>query len=234
MYRFLESIRLENGQLPLLDYHQSRVNQTFREFRKSLVGTPTTMSEAKKPSMRTPTTAVHPVSMSSPKLGNKNPFSLKQLLESEHLPQKGLFKIRIVYGLTVERLDILPYVVRPISSLQTIDLPSEYDYSFKYAARSVLDNAFKKRKNADDVLLIRDGFVTDSYYANTVFWKDGKAFVPDTPLLNGVRRKHLLDLGKVQIIKIRKDDIWAYKKVSLINAMLPLGTIEIPTQQIFT
>ncbi|MEM6299695.1 MAG: aminotransferase class IV [Bacteroidota bacterium] len=206
MSRFLESIRLENGQLPLLLYHQSRVNHTILEFRKSLVGTPTTA---------------------------KTPFSLKQLLKNENLPKEGLFKVRIVYGLTVERLEILPYTVRPINSLQVVDLPSEYDYSFKYTDRSVLNNAFEKRKKADDVLLIRDGFVTDSYYANTVFWKGGKAFVPDMPLLNGVRRKHLLDLGKVQIKTIRKDDIWGYEKVSLVNALLPLGTIEIPTHQIF-
>ena len=57
-------------------------------------------------------------------------------------------------------------------------------------------------------------------------------FTSSTPLLNGVKRQYLLDLGKVSECDISKKDLDKFQKVSIVNAMLDLGEIVIPIESI--
>lgn len=197
MSRFIESIRLQDGTIELLDEHQRRVNATFAAFYPEY-----------------------------------QPLSLSRLLTDAALPEVGLFKVRVVYDATKAQLSYQPYTPRYPQTLRLVRA-DELRYDFKFADRRALDACFAQRAPADDILLVRHGYLTDSYYANTVFRKNGQWFTPLHPLLPGVRRARLLASGRIHTAAIRPEDLPHYERVSLINAMLPLGTVCLPVTHIF-
>ena len=74
----------------------------------------------------------------------------------------------------------------------------------------------------DDIIFIKNGFVTDSLSANLVFENENGLFTPKTYLLAGTKRALLLEKGIIQEIDISKNDIAFYQKIRFINAMMDL------------
>lgn len=140
-------------------------------------------------------------------------------VESQH--PDGLFKCRVLYGGAAPEVEVGPYspLVRRCVSIVSTDM----DYSYKYADRSRLD-ALLRSAGSDDVIIVKNGLVTDSAIANLVFESPQGLFTPRVPLLEGVQRAHLLQQNVIMPIDIRVDDLRRYEKVHFINAMVPLGT----------
>ncbi len=150
------------------------------------------------------------------------------------LALNGSYKVRLIYGTDVPgkgyEVEYAEYIPRSIQSLQIMPTPT-FDYSFKYENREQI-NSLVSKSNADDIIISVDGMITDGSYFNLVFW-DGQEWVtPHTHLLNGVRRQQLLLEGKIKEAPISLSELGAFKKVSLINAMLDLGAIELTMNQI--
>jgi len=130
-------------------------------------------------------------------------------------------KIRVTYSAEIEKVEYEKYVMRPFHSLKLIN-GDHIDYSYKYSDRSILNDLFLQRGNADDILIIKDGFITDTSYANIVCLKDGIWFTPSTPLLKGTRRESYLLSAKISSILIRPEDLEHYSEARIINAMISL------------
>ena len=64
------------------------------------------------------------------------------------------------------------------------------------------------------------------------FFKEGKWYTPKSYLLNGIKRQYLISTGQLSETTILQADIYEFEKVSLINAMLDLSDLEIPTSAI--
>lgn len=148
----------------------------------------------------------------------------------------GTYKARVVYDCDNEDADFdlafNEYTPRQIRTLELVD--SEFfDYSFKYEDRSKI-NALLEQSKADDIIICIDGKVTDGSYFNLVFWNGKEWITPNSPMLDGVRKSQLLKDGKIREASISKHDIHAFEKVSLINAMLDLGELEVPIHKIST
>ncbi|MEM6816611.1 MAG: aminotransferase class IV [Bacteroidota bacterium] len=147
---------------------------------------------------------------------------------------KGTYKVRLVYNVDQEDvnydLEFSEYIPRTIRSLQVME-SSSFDYSFKFEDRSKI-NEMVAKSYADDIIITIDEKVTDGSYFNLVFWDGNKWITPDTPLLNGVRRQQLLAENKIKEVPISIADLSAFKKVSLINAMLNIGTVELLMDQV--
>lgn len=105
--------------------------------------------------------------------------------------KKGLFKCRVTYQEAIEKVEFEPYSMRAVHSLRLINAHG-INYNYKYADREKLQKLFALRGDADDVLLVKNGFITDTSYANIVFQKGKKWYTPDTPLLPGTRRAFYL------------------------------------------
>jgi len=142
-----------------------------------------------------------------------------------------LIKCRITYGESVLNVEYESYTPKSIRSLRLVEV-GDFDYSLKYKDRDQLSSYYKNRGNADDILMTRDGFLTDSYYANVSLWDGKEWYTPKRPLLKGTRRASLLDKGRIVERDLHKEDIGSYKKASLFNAMIPLGAITIDTSDI--
>ena len=150
------------------------------------------------------------------------------------LNMDGRYKVRVVYETDAQDsgvdLEFIQYYPRPIDCLEVVET-AVFDYAFKYEDRSRIHQLFQASE-ADDIIMCIDGLVTDSSYANLAFWNGSEWLTPEIPLLEGVRRAKLLDQQRIKTASIYAKDIKQFEKVSLINAMLDLGELCVPTDQI--
>ena len=78
------------------------------------------------------------------------------------------------------------------------------------------------RDEADDILIVVDGYITDTSFCNVVLANDEGLFTPDLPLLKGTQRAFLIDEEIIRPRAIHINDLQLYHKVKLINAMIGL------------
>ncbi|MEP3386933.1 MAG: aminotransferase class IV [Reichenbachiella sp.] len=157
------------------------------------------------------------------------PIRLNRVIKQ--IPGKGKFKCRVVYDNEKVEVNFTSYQTPKISTLEIVE-GGDVDYRFKYANRKDLDQLHALRNGKDDILIIKDGLITDSYFANVAFFDGEEWWTPEEPLLAGVRRQNLLDQRLIRTAKIRISDINKYVKISLINAMIDLGEVEIAVSSI--
>jgi len=107
------------------------------------------------------------------------------------------------------------------------------EYAMKYANRERLDALFAQRGDADDVLIIKNGFVTDTTIANIAFFDGKRWLTPASPLLEGTTRQRLLDEAKIVEEEIRIQDVARFKQVALMNAMVDFAIIPKNPKELF-
>jgi 4-amino-4-deoxychorismate lyase len=184
MSRFLETIRIRDGAPLHLEWHQRRVDDTFRVF---YPGVP--------------------------------PLSLDALIAETEMDASVEQRCRIVYDEATNEITVTPFQPRTIRSLRLTDLPPDYDYRYKYADRRILELAFSRRGDADDVLLLRDGWITDTSVANVAFLSNGRWYTPALPLLAGTTWKRLVSGGVIVPRPVHADDLHRFEACIVLNAL---------------
>jgi len=154
-------------------------------------------------------------------LNAKNIQKLETYLDA---PKKGLYRCRLRYNSQkIVAVEYLEYKKREISSLKLV-YDDEIDYSFKYSQRKNIDKLFALRENCDDIVIVKNGFITDTSISNIAFF-DGKWKTPASPLLKGTTRARYLNEGKLIETDIKVIDINNFTKVALLNAMIDFDII---------
>jgi 4-amino-4-deoxychorismate lyase len=141
------------------------------------------------------------------------------------IPVDGVWKLRVVYGVRIERQELKRYVVQKVRSLKLVH-DDTIEYSHKYEDRSAIDALMAQRGSCDNILIVKNGCVTDTAYANIAFSDGGEWFTPETPLLAGIQRAALIAEGKLKERRIKPEDLKRYQSAMLINAMLRWGDAE--------
>ncbi len=180
----IETIRLADGQLSNLLYHNERLNRTRRAC-----------------------------------FGATKEWDLNRLIDIPQEVTQGLYKCRITYGREIEKIEFEAYQPRVIKSLLLV-VDDGIEYGFKFQDREALQRNFDKRGKADDVLIVKEGLITDTSYANVVCWDGSQWVTPNRPLLKGTKRTQLLREGVIIEQKMRVEDLGAFTYAKLINAML--------------
>ncbi len=148
-------------------------------------------------------------------------INLTAVLSKQKFPSDDWIKCKVVYDTEVKEVTFHPYTPKKIKSLKIIE-NNEIEYSLKYANRRIINMLYEQRELNDDIIIVRNGFVTDSSYANLVFWDGHNWHTPNSPLLKGVQRQFLLSQCKIIESQIKIEDLVKYKKAGLINAMLDI------------
>ena len=197
MCQFIETIRIENGQINNLPYHQKRLEKTCSHFWPGgkIISLENELSDVPKVS--------------------------------------GIFKARLVYQKDgVVDKSYFPYSIRQIRSLQLVE--SDYiDYTFKSTDRKALVELTGKQNGADEIIIVKNGLLTDTSYSNIAFHDGEKWFTPSNPLLEGTMRQSLIDQQILTPLEIHPEDIGNFKMVALINAMMPLGRCVVPIERVY-
>ena len=183
MYPLFESIRVEGGNVHLLQYHQKRLERSYLYMFKK-----------------------------------KCAWQLNSMIPE--LPKEGSYKLRFLYNKDRFTFELLPYTSRKIERLKLIEIDS-YSYDHKFTDRSGLDNAYKLRGDCDDVLLTKNGFLTDTSYCNILLFDGTQWVTPEKPLFEGVQREFLIDQQRVTPKQIHVNDLSDFISFQLINALNP-------------
>lgn len=136
--------------------------------------------------------------------------------------RSGLFRCRVVYTSEIEKIEFHAHEYRKVESLKLME-DNSINYPLKFTDRKKLNELFEKRGDCDDILIVKNGFITDSFIANVVFFDGREWWTPNTPLLHGTRRAHLIEEGKIKVCRITPNDLPRFEKAGLINAMQGLN-----------
>jgi 4-amino-4-deoxychorismate lyase len=180
----LETIKLQDGQLKNLSWHQRRMQASSLELWGCSV--------------------------------------MWDLAEGIYVPEtkiQGLYKVRVIYGPDIFRQQIIPYAPAKVTSLKLI-YADHINYQHKYEDRIEIDKLKALRESCDDVLMVKDGLVTDTTYANVVFFDGQHWYTPKYPLLHGTQRQQLLFKGIIREADIRPQDLDDFSVARIINAMI--------------
>lgn len=136
-------------------------------------------------------------------------------------------KCRILYKETVEQVEYHPYQLRTIRTLRLVNSDT-IDYRYKTADRSELDKLAALRGDADEILIVKNGLLTDTSFANIALW-DGTVWItPAVPLLEGIHRAALLEKRELVMCDIPVAALSRYERIRIFNAMIGFGEIELP------
>lgn len=148
----------------------------------------------------------------------ENRINLSNIISKIKFSAEGKFKLRILYSDEIEQLELIPYKIREIQSFRLV-ADNHIEYSNKYEDRS----AFEKLRNstkADEVIILKNGLITDTSFSNLIFWDGRKWLTPKSPLLKGVMREQLLSSNEICQSDISADDLNSFLGFKLINAMM--------------
>ena len=119
------------------------------------------------------------------------------------------------------KIDFETYSPRRVHTLKLVD-GSGIDYTFKYADRDKLIQLQQSKGTCDEILIYQNGRITDTSYSNVVFYDGNQYITPSTYLLNGTKRRYLLERGIIKEQDIGLGDLPRFRYLFLINAMLDL------------
>jgi 4-amino-4-deoxychorismate lyase len=130
----------------------------------------------------------------------------------------GTVRCNVFYERTILDIHFQPYEKKIIRSLRAV-VCDDIDYSIKSADRTRLDSLLALRDGCDEIIIIKNGMVTDTSMSNLIFY-DGTGWItPSDALLKGTCRERLLAEGRIREAPVRADEIGNYAGCKLINAM---------------
>ncbi|MCP4131031.1 MAG: hypothetical protein GY754_08635 [bacterium] len=139
-------------------------------------------------------------------------------------PASGLIRCRVVYEEEIESIEYIPYEIRSFKKFKLIE--SDCSYEYKYLNREELNRLYALRNGADDIIIIKNGLITDTTIANLAFHDGSNWLTPAAPLLAGTTRERLLEEKKIQEANITPGDLKNFSKMALLNAMLNFHEIK--------
>ena len=182
---YLETIKIQDGEIFHLEYHQKRYERVLSF------------------------------------LGLQEFSDLSKYISP---PLEGLYRCRVVYDEESVEVTYHPYVKRDINNLKII-YDDTIEYTHKSTARDEINALFAKRGRYDDILIVKNSFITDTSIANIALKKDDIWYTPASPLLRGTTRERLLRKGYIVEKDIHLDEVYDYSEVALLNAMIDFDII---------
>jgi len=176
--QLLETIKIENGKVYNITWHNQRCNTSRREL-----------------------------------------FQDNKILNLEAFinpPKKGLYRCRILYRSEIDSVEYIPYVPKKIESFKVVKSQIEYDY--KYSHRAQLNQLLLPQ--FDEIIIEKDGFLTDTSIANIAFYNGEQWITPKKPLLHGTMREKLLSENFLIVKNIKSKEIKSFSHFALMNAMI--------------
>ncbi len=140
-------------------------------------------------------------------------------------PSEELLKCKLIYDKNgILSISYLPYEKRKIHSFKLI-FDDMIDYNHKMLNRDLLNNLFLKKEECDDIIIIKNGFITDTSIANIAIFHKDKWITPKSPLLHGTTKARYLDNGLLTEKDITPKMLLKSSKISLLNAMIDFDII---------
>lgn len=200
MPQFIETIKIKDGQVFHLPYHQTRFDKTRQAF----------FYNHSLPSIILADYILPP---STTGLYRCRILYGTKIFSIEYLP----YRIKPIKTLRVVTTEMLGYQIQ-----------KDFNYHYKFADRTVLNQLFSLRGETDEILIVDNSSLKETSIANIAFLKEGRWLTPETPLLKGTKRAYLLDKGKLHPASLSLEELFSYQYMMIFNAMIDWQEIIIP------
>ncbi|BFQ92564.1 aminotransferase class IV family protein [Gallibacterium anatis] len=188
-FPLFETLCIENGQVQNLARHQQRYENSLREF---YAGQPYKI------------------------------FSLAKILQKNTALwanlQSPIIRCRIDYNATQYHLQCFPYQRKTYQRFHPV-ICDDIDYHLKYSNRAIFNELLKQKGDCDEIIIVKQGKITDCTIGNLILRQGSQWFTPDSPLLIGTQRSKLLKERKIIEREILLSDLHLYQEIRLINAL---------------
>jgi len=177
---FIETIKIKNGKIYNLFWHNWRFNKTRFDF-----------------------------------------FGLPSIYLEEYIkdfPKRGLFRCRVLYNQEILNIEYIPYTPKIFKTFKI--LSSDIDYSYKYNNREELNSLKEQNSLYSDIIIQKNGLLTDTTIANIAFFDGEQWITPKEPLLRGTIREKLLNKKMLFKKNIKSEDLRHFHNFALMNAMI--------------
>lgn len=151
--------------------------------------------------------------------GKEPAFELEKIIRAPVEFSKGRVKCRLLYGEKGYKIEYSYYNPQKIDSLKLV-FDNDIEYSLKFSNRKHLNLLWEGRRSCDDILIVKNGLVTDTSFSNVIFFDGTKWVTPDKPLLEGTCRQRLLEKNVLVSAPVSKEDLRRFESFKLINAMI--------------
>jgi 4-amino-4-deoxychorismate lyase len=151
----------------------------------------------------------------------KAEFNLSHFIK---IPDEKTYRCKVIYGKNIQSIDFLPFNKRVFNSFKIIY--SNIDYPYKSVNRAELDNLFMQKELCDDILIVKDGLITDTSIANIAIYDGFKWITPKKPLLRGTQRAKLLKDKLIIEKDIKVKDMKNTVRFAIMNALLGFQEIK--------
>ncbi len=141
---------------------------------------------------------------------------------------KGVFRCRITYDKKIHNVEYFPYQTKIFQHFKLVD-GGEIDYHFKYANRSLIEGLKTHAKGFDEIIILKNNYLTDTSIANIAFYDGSYWITPQDPLLRGTMREKLLKHHKLITKPIKTEDLKHFSHFALMNAMIGFQLQKNPT-----
>lgn len=136
-----------------------------------------------------------------------------------------VYRCRVIYERTIEKVEYHHYEAKKFHCFKVIEA-NAIVYDFKYLDRTSINQLIASKGLADDILIIKNGLVTDTSIANVAFWEQKKWLTPAMPLLKGTTRERLLTAKYIETADIKLTDLKTFSKMALMNALMDFTVVE--------
>ena len=158
-------------------------------------------------------------------------ISLQKWLDDAPLSDERI-KARVVYDVDgVCETTFQTYKRREIQWLRMVE-DNDISYTFKSTDRHELDHLLALRDGCDEVLIVKNGLITDTSFTNVAFFDGHKWLTPAQPLLNGTMRQWLLQRGELMEAQITPASLASFQRIMLFNVMIGAHELELPVTHI--
>lgn len=147
------------------------------------------------------------------------PFNLHYVHHHEihNIPTSGKFKWKFLYSQNQSTNLLDPYVTPHFKKFYLIH--ASLEYPFKYSDRSKLLNLKSGLLSCEEIIIIKDSYVTDTRFSNLIFFDGQYWLTPSAPLLLGTMRHKLLDNKLIVPARIHLEDLHSFSAFQCINAL---------------
>ncbi len=152
-------------------------------------------------------------------LGCSGPLRLEEYLHVPAECRQGVYKCRVEYGAGFGPVRYTRYTPRILSALYLVN-DNTIDYAHKYSCRRALEQHRLGLQPSEDILIVKNGYLTDTSYANCAFYDGHSWITPSTPLLPGTMRRYLLERSELKERPLKPADLQSFESMKLINALL--------------
>ena len=194
----LESGQVWNGRWLFWEFHWERICRSIREVWPEM-GTPTWLGELKR--------------------------EIGEQVKGEYFRRwptgRELVRGRLLYSPTFLKVELEELKPRQFRKFKIVE-GGELDYHLKWADRRELERLKREGEGADEVIILKNGVVTDTTISNLAFWdRERRVWItPATPLLKGTTRERLLRRGVLKEAEIGVEELPRFNLIGMLNGVL--------------